>query len=178
MGGNNTSDEVMQECELLFKLLSVLSAATGYAERYSNLRASENLLKTTIHLLKQVCACTEPVVTATPNHDTGHPMFDFKRNLVKIIGNMCYKNKLMQDKVREFDGIVHVLNCCNIDERNPYLMQWAIFSIRTICEGNLENQTFIRGLDNHGIVNNLLGDTNVSTRLENGKIKISDSRES
>ena len=170
---NNTSEELLQECQLFFKILSILSTATGYIERYGNLRGSEKLLRITIGLLKQICSCTEPVVTGKTSHDDQHPMFDFKRNLVKMIGNMCYKNKNIQDKVREFDGIIPVLNCCGIDERNPYLMQWAIFTIRTICEGNLENQKCISGLENHGVVSNLMSETNVSTTLENGKIKIS-----
>jgi len=48
-------------------------------------------------------------------------------------------------------------------------MQWAIFSIRTICEGNLENQRFISGLENHGIAGNLVSE-NVNARLENEKL--------
>lgn len=164
------SEEVLQESQIIFKILNVLSTATGIVEVYGALRSSEKLLKITVNILKGICACTEPVVTGTEQNDH-HPMFNFKRNLVKMIANMAYENRLIQDKVREYDGITTVLNCSNIDHRNPYLMQWAIFAVRAICNGNVENQTLISGLENHGIATSLL--SNVNAKLENGRIKIS-----
>jgi len=170
-------EDVALECQHLYKLICVLSAATGHAKMFPQLRRSEALLQTSIKLLKEVCACTEPVVAGMTNSNsttttTEHPMFDVKRNLVKMVGNMCYENKRIQDATRELGGIPSLLNCCVIDDRNPYLMQWAIFAVRTVCEGNVDNQKFIAGLENQGIVDNILNDTRVATRLENGKIRL------
>merc|ERR1712150_417159 len=89
-------EDVALECQHLYKLICVLSAATGHAQMFPQLRRSEALLQTSIKLLKEVCACTEPVVAGMTNNNstttttTEHPMFDVKRNLVKMVGNMCY----------------------------------------------------------------------------------------
>jgi len=212
----SADDDVVDECQHLYKLICVLSAATGHAERFSGLRSSESLLKTSISLLIDVCKCSEPVVAGVTmntqqagenqqqqpspspslplqqqqqqqqqpsppqpspqqhqqTQQQNHPMFDVKRSLVKLIGNMCYQNRAMQEATRTHGGITPILSCCVIDDRNPFLMQWAIFAVRTVCEGNAENQKFIAGLENQGIVENLLNDTKVATRLENGKIRI------
>lgn len=57
-------------------------------------------------------------------------------------------------------------------------MQWAIFAIRNICEENLQNQTYIANLEKQGLApNKLLSETQIETRLENGKIRISNGGE-
>jgi len=42
-----------------------------------------------------------------------------KRDTVKVIGNMAYENKIVQDEVRKLGGIPLILNQCNIDDNNP-----------------------------------------------------------
>jgi len=172
------TDEVVDECTHVYKLLQVLSVATGCAQLFPHLRCDEDLLKTSVSLLKQVCECSPASVEGITQQqqqkasDTQHPLYDMKRTLVKIIGNMCYQNSTMQEAIRRHQGITAVLNCCVIDDSNPYLMQWSIFAVRSICEGNVENQNVIKNMKNQGIVDNLLNDTKVATRLENGKIKL------
>jgi len=184
------TDEVVEECAHVYKLLQVLSVATGCAQMYPHLRCDEDLMKTSVSLLKQVCECSPASVEGITQQqqsdeqqqqqqqqqqkasDTLHPLYDMKRTLVKTIGNMCYQNTTMQDAIRQHQGITAVLNCCVIDDSNPYLMQWSIFAVRSICEGNVENQNVIKNMKNQGIVDNLLNDTKVATRLENGKIKL------
>jgi hypothetical protein len=42
-----------------------------------------------------------------------------KRDLVRLLGILCYNNKAIQDRVRSCGGIPVVLNLCAIDDRNP-----------------------------------------------------------
>ncbi|XP_018322752.1 ataxin-10 isoform X3 [Agrilus planipennis] len=69
-----------------------------------------------------------------------------------MISNMCWKHKENQDFVREMDGIAVILDCCNIDAKNPFIIQWVIFAIHNLCENNLENQKIIASLNKQGVV--------------------------
>lgn len=103
-----------------------------------------------------------------------HPAFGFKVSLVKLIGNLCWKSKQVQDLVREAEIIPVLLDCCNIDARNPLIMQWVIFAIRNICENNQDNQEFISSLHHEGTVSSaLLEEMGITLHGdESGKIKI------
>ncbi|EFN86641.1 Ataxin-10 [Harpegnathos saltator] len=85
-----------------------------------------------------------------------HPAYGFKSGLIKVIGNMVYRNKMCQDLFREIDGIPLLLDCCNIDARNPLMLQWSILALRNLCEGNPENQEIIRHCRREGVVDNVV----------------------
>lgn len=83
---------------------------------------------------------------------------------------------------REIDGIPLLLDCCNIDARNPrkfefipfiplfknflarhvihnyhsctVILQWTIFALKNLSEANLENQEIIRNCKRKGLVDN------------------------
>lgn len=42
-----------------------------------------------------------------------------KRDIVKLLGVLCYEDKLVQDRIRDCEGIQLVMNMCVVDERNP-----------------------------------------------------------
>lgn len=85
-----------------------------------------------------------------------HPTFGFKAGLIRVIGNMSYRNKECQDLIRETDSIPLLLDCCNIDARNPLIMQWTILAVRNLCEGNIENQEILRGCTKVGVVDSAI----------------------
>lgn len=63
---------------------------------------------------------TNATTLVTQTHQQASSDFKFvKRDIVKIIGNMAYENKIVQDEVRELGGIPLILNQCNIDDNNP-----------------------------------------------------------
>ncbi|XP_033324164.2 ataxin-10 isoform X1 [Megalopta genalis] len=84
----------------------------------------------------------------------GHPAFGFKAGLIRIIGNMVHRNEKLQDLLREMDVIPLLLDCCNIDARNPLIMQWTIFAVRNLCEANPGNQEIVRNCSRIGVVEN------------------------
>ena len=42
-----------------------------------------------------------------------------KRDLVRLLGVLCHKNKRIQDSIRNCEGITVIMNMCVVDERNP-----------------------------------------------------------
>jgi ataxin-10 len=46
-------------------------------------------------------------------------------------------------EIKEMDGIPLILDSCNIDANNPYIMQWSIFALRNALENNCLNQELI-----------------------------------
>ena len=45
--------------------------------------------------------------------------FGFKSNLIGLLGNFAHSNRPVQDWIRELDAIALILDCTNIDARNP-----------------------------------------------------------
>ncbi|KAG9302289.1 hypothetical protein G9A89_008780 [Geosiphon pyriformis] len=90
-----------------------------------------------------------------------------KRDIVKVIGNMAYENQLVQDEVRRLGGIQLILNQCNIDDNNPYIREHAIFAIRNLLQGNIENQKLINELAPvNAVQNEVLRDARIETELD------------
>merc|ERR1711981_348844 len=48
-------------------------------------------------------------------------------------------------------GIRALLNCCKVDDYNPYIREHAIMALRFALEGNEENQAVVRGLEKMGV---------------------------
>ncbi|KAH9034665.1 spinocerebellar ataxia type 10 protein domain-containing protein [Lactarius hengduanensis] len=79
-----------------------------------------------------------------PAQSAGEAGFSYlKRDLVRLLGILCYSNKAMQDRVRLCGGIPVVLNLCVIDDRNPYLREHALFAMRNLLHNNSENKAVV-----------------------------------
>ncbi|CAG8465761.1 12145_t:CDS:2 [Acaulospora colombiana] len=138
----------------------------------------EGIIATCISLLFQADQTLPRVTKAVstfPNSQDGATGFSYiKRNIVKVIGNMSFENKIVQDEVRELGGIPLVLNQCNIDDNNPYIREQAIFAIRSLLVGNPDNQKFVDELQPVGAVqNDILREIHVKAELrKDGKVKL------
>lgn len=42
-----------------------------------------------------------------------------KRDLVRLLGILCHKDRKIQDSIRNCEGITVIMNLCVVDERNP-----------------------------------------------------------
>ncbi|XP_027161752.1 ataxin-10 [Coffea eugenioides] len=80
------------------------------------------------------------------------PYKGFRRDIVAILGNCAYHRKRVQDEVREKNGILLLLQQCVLDEDNPFLREWGIWSVRNLLEGNAENQQVVADLEIQGSV--------------------------
>ncbi|XP_073954336.1 uncharacterized protein [Choristoneura fumiferana] len=96
-----------------------------------------------------------------------HVAFGFKAVLVRTLANLCWKNQANKKQMRELDVISVLLDCCNIDARNPLIMQWVIFAVRNLCENCPENQEVISKMTLQGPVDNeLLRDMGITLNTD------------
>ncbi|KAF2074136.1 hypothetical protein CYY_004539 [Polysphondylium violaceum] len=101
----------------------------------------------------------------------------FKKDLIRILGNLAYKNKANQDEIRELGGIELILNHCRFDVKNPYIKEWSVFAIRNLCEENQKNQMVIENLRNQGVANaEELESLGIKVEMQNGSIKFKSTR--
>ncbi|KAH8153766.1 uncharacterized protein LAJ45_01533 [Morchella importuna] len=70
-----------------------------------------------------------------------------KRYLVLLLSGFAWKNKAVQNLVREKEGLQPILNQCMIDDDNPYIREHAILCIKNMLEGNPQNQKIVEELD-------------------------------
>ncbi|XP_031475882.1 uncharacterized protein LOC116247735 [Nymphaea colorata] len=80
------------------------------------------------------------------------PYKGFRRDLVAVLGNSAYRRKHAQDEIRRQTGILLLLQQCVVDEDNPFLREWGIWTVRNLLEGNAENQREVAELKIQGSV--------------------------
>lgn len=80
------------------------------------------------------------------------PYKGFRRDTVAILGNCAYCRNHVQDEIREKNGILLLLQQCVVDEDNPFLREWGIWSVRNLLEGNAENRRVVADLEIQGSV--------------------------
>lgn len=90
--------------------------------------------------------------------DVPNPLFGFKRNVIGIIANILYRNSTAQNYLRDSEGLVALLDCAKIDNRNPFILQWSIFALRNALENNSANQELVSQLKMTKIVKDELID--------------------
>lgn len=75
---------------------------------------------------------------------------NLKKLTVLVLSSLIWKNKKVQDQVREYGGLEALVGCCRHDEHNPYIREHAIMCLRFAVEGNEANAKVIKkmaGLD-------------------------------
>ncbi|GLU12617.1 hypothetical protein SLE2022_292810 [Rubroshorea leprosula] len=80
------------------------------------------------------------------------PYRGFRRDLVAVIGNCAYRRKHVQDKIRQENGVLLLVQQCVTDEDNPFLREWGIWSVRNLLEGNAENQQMVADFELQGSI--------------------------
>ncbi|KAJ3074206.1 hypothetical protein HDU98_011863 [Podochytrium sp. JEL0797] len=78
-------------------------------------------------------------------------LFMMKGDSVKVLSSISFRCKVAQDEVRRVGGIPVLLSHCIIDDTNPFIKEWAVFAIRNLCEGNMENQLLIESMEAQGL---------------------------
>lgn len=86
-----------------------------------------------------------------PSSIAGSDGFSYlKRDLVRLVGVLCHRDKTFQDRIRANGGIPVIMNMCVVDERNPYLREHAILALRNLLDGNMENQDVVNSIQPSG----------------------------
>ncbi|KAF9950111.1 hypothetical protein BGZ70_001499 [Mortierella alpina] len=90
-----------------------------------------------------------------------------KRDIVRLVGNLAYRSRHVQDRIRQCNGLIVMLSQCNIDDANPYLREYAILAMKNILSGNPENQSLIEELQPIEAVDHpALQEARVTSRLD------------
>ena len=72
--------------------------------------------------------------------------------IVETLSNLAFKNRAVQDKMRELHGLELVLSNCVIDDNDPFIKERCIVCIRFLLDGNKENQDFVAKLEAKKVV--------------------------
>ncbi|PNI48478.1 ATXN10 isoform 5, partial [Pan troglodytes] len=117
-----------EEALATIRLLDVLCEMTANTELLGYLQVFPGLLERVIDLLRVIHVAGKETTNIFSNcgcvraeGDISNVADGFKSHLIRLIGNLCYKNKDNQDKVNELDGIPLILDNCNISDSNPYV---------------------------------------------------------
>nr|XP_056718700.1 ataxin-10 [Euleptes europaea] len=152
----NIEDE---EALVTLRLLDVLCEMTSNEGQLDRLQACPGLLETAVSTMqlahlsgKQTTNVFTAAHFATGQEEISHPATGFKSHLIRLIANLCYRNKANQDKVYELDGIPLILDNCSIDDNNPFISQWAVYAIHNLTEQNERNQELISQMEQQGLV--------------------------
>ncbi|KAF9563164.1 hypothetical protein EC968_004972 [Mortierella alpina] len=90
-----------------------------------------------------------------------------KRDIVRLVGNLAYRSRHVQDRIRKCNGLIVMLSQCNIDDANPYLREYAILAMKNILNGNPQNQALIEELQPIEAVDHpALQEARVTSRLD------------
>ncbi|XP_051818834.1 ataxin-10 [Antechinus flavipes] len=173
-----------EEALATIRLLHVLCEMTANCELLGSLQAFPGLLETVVELLRLAHLAgkeTSNVFTVATcmrgDGDIANPAAGFKSHLVRLIGNMCYKNRNNQDKVYELDGIPLILDNCSMDDNNPFLNQWAVYAIRNLTEHNKRNQELIAKMEDHGLADTtMLKKMGFEIEKQGGKLTLRSTR--
>ncbi|KFV96835.1 Ataxin-10, partial [Fulmarus glacialis] len=157
----SAADAEDEEALVTIRLLDVLCEMTSNNGQLEHLQALPGLLETAIDTLrlthlagKQAVNIFTATHAMTGQEEISHPAVGLKSHLIRLIGNLCYKNKENQDKVYELDGIPLILDNCSIDDNNPFVNQWAVYAIRNLTEQNERNQELIAQMEEKGLADN------------------------
>ncbi|GFU48501.1 ataxin-10 [Nephila pilipes] len=166
-------------------MLSILCTASICEAYISILQNSTDLVQTTVEVLKcihlmgkegcsvfSILSDTKHLNDQAREEIAGHPLYCFKKNLIRLIGNLCCSCKDNQDLVRKLDGIPLILDCSKFDAKNPYITQWCVLAIRNMLENNLESQAIVANISASGKIADpkLLSEMGIQIHSENGKI--------
>ncbi|SAM00249.1 hypothetical protein [Absidia glauca] len=104
--------------------------------------------------------------------------FDYvKREIVKCLGALCYKDKDIQDEIRTLGGIALILNQMKIDDTNPYIREHATVTLRHLLENNSDNQQLIAEMaPMEAVQTDALGEMGLKSSLIDGKVHLERTR--
>jgi len=110
---------------------------------------ADELSKLEVDTLKAPLPATDSELQLPYPEEAQDEPADFEwRNLKKltvlVLSSLTWKNKTVQDQVREFGGLEALIGSCRHDENNPYIREHAIMCLRFAVEGNAENALVIQ----------------------------------
>jgi len=78
------------------------------------------------------------------------PTFGFKESLIELLTNLIWEHHDNQSLVGELDGVALLLDCSQMDARNPFITQRVILAIRALTHNHTGNQSILAGMEKLG----------------------------
>ncbi|EDW01531.1 GH21485 [Drosophila grimshawi] len=170
-------------------LLRIIASASG-SEKYDKIYASDQSLFINVSSLlrcvvaadkesKNVGSLDKPMtkleeVALSSNIDASYEAqvsFELKTLLVRCTANLLYENPANRGYCLDTQLLPTLLECTNMDARNPLMREWSILAIRNACINCPEAQQVIAGLTMQGAApNDILSELN----LDMGALRITD----
>jgi len=88
--------------------------------------------------------------TDPSNKIVDSPTFGFKWKLIELLTNLVWEHPDNQTLVGELDGVALLLDCSQIDARNPLITQRVILAIRALTYNHAGNQSVLAGMEKLG----------------------------
>jgi ataxin-10 len=102
----------------------------------------------------------------------------YKSDLLAVLGNMTFNRSYVQQKVCDMDGVKVVLSQCERPRADPYAAsplarEWALWTIRNLCEGSVEARTAISNLQLLQVLESEeLERANLKVTVDEGRLRI------
>ncbi|KAI8967820.1 spinocerebellar ataxia type 10 protein domain-containing protein [Mycotypha africana] len=171
---------------LLLQILNPLLVLDIEQQQQKNVKSlliKANALTLMLDVLGQLESVKLSPEQATAKEETKNPEIGFhylKRECIRLLATLTFKDKKIQDEIREKGGIPLILNQLKIDDANPYLREYATLALRNVMENNPKNQAIIAELRPEEVVQSKeLDDMGIVPELrEDGKVHIKSTKNS
>ena len=151
--------DVLRKCLELFKIL--VACEHGFRYSMATELLSIGFIRLCLELLKDL------IQNAIKKHGevewttrsgrlnlstSNNPYKGYRKDIVAILANVSYKNRVVQDEIRSLGGLPLILQQCVVDEENPFLREWGFWAVRNLLDDNLENVKEISEMQLKGLV--------------------------
>ncbi|KAK4689512.1 ataxin-10, partial [Tremellales sp. Uapishka_1] len=118
------------------------------------LTMKQEFIKPLVELLAALNAFLPRIKPLQPSTEDSQTLRfqNIKRDLVQLLSILTYQDKAVCDEVRKHGGVEIILGLCEVDDRNPYLREQALFTVRNLMHNNPENQEIITKMQPLGVV--------------------------
>jgi len=150
----------------ILSLTSILAESAGQDQYRGLLQGHKSLLINTIYLLKMVheagkagmgdlsvlskLSDVEKREGGDVDKITDSPTFGFKENLIQLLTNLVWNHNENKTLVGELDGVALILDCSQMDARNPFITQRVVLAVRGLTNDHFANQKILAGLKKVG----------------------------
>jgi hypothetical protein len=77
---------------------------------------------------------------------------NLKKLIVLVLSSLVWKSAIVQNQIREHEGVEVILACTQYDAHNPYIKEHAVMCLKFLLENNRANQSVVEGLEAHELV--------------------------
>jgi len=171
----------------ILALTQLLADCSGLDQYRKGLQDHKSLVLNTLYLLKMVheagkqgaesmkvlgkLSDVEKRESGDKDYVRESPTFGFKENLIQMLTNLVWDHTENKTTVGELDGLALILDCSQMDARNPLITQRVVLAVRALTTDHSVNQEILAGLKKIGAADGDLLKELGMERDKEGKIR-------